>query len=301
MTDEIQELMTNFQKKHGKRVPLLKIYADEDSSDSEAIELQDDTRVGCKMTAGGGSGGGTKSRAKPVAGGSSGGVGSLAGGGVGGSSDGAGGSAGGSTSGSGSGASGSGGGTGGNKRRCEDGDGENDPNKKRKTDPKPKPPMARKEPRKSGPQYLGPGLRYGVTYPPIDRKLPPLYISCPKERTELGFRTLDWMEAQLNKMHQVQLQGHQIKPHRYWAGTAAFRDIHHFRKSTALLICKLPFQRLVREIAQDFKTDLHFQSAAMMCLQEAAEAYLAGLFEDTNLCTIHAKRVTIMPKDFQLA
>jgi len=62
-----------------------------------------------------------------------------------------------------------------------------------------------------------------------------------------------------------------------------------------------PFQRLVREIAQDFKTDLRFQSTAVLALQEASEAYLVGLFEDTNLCAIHAKRVTIMPKDIQLA
>ncbi|KAK2727959.1 hypothetical protein QYM36_008435 [Artemia franciscana] len=60
-------------------------------------------------------------------------------------------------------------------------------------------------------------------------------------------------------------------------------------------------KRLVREIAQDFKTDLRFQSSAVMALQEASEAYLVGLFEDTNLCAIHAKRVTIMPKDIQLA
>ncbi|KAK2706621.1 hypothetical protein QYM36_016597 [Artemia franciscana] len=68
---------------------------------------------------------------------------------------------------------------------------------------------------------------------------------------------------------------------------------------------KSPWQwsevRLVREIAQDFKTDLRFQSSAVMALQEASEAYLVGLFEDTNLCAIHAKRVTIMPKDIQLA
>ncbi|KAF8376472.1 hypothetical protein PRIPAC_82901, partial [Pristionchus pacificus] len=77
--------------------------------------------------------------------------------------------------------------------------------------------------------------------------------------------------------------------------------IRRYQKSTELLIRKLPFQRLVREIAQDFKTDLRFQSSAVMALQEAAEAYLVGLFEDTNLCAIHAKRVTIMPKDIQLA
>ena len=81
----------------------------------------------------------------------------------------------------------------------------------------------------------------------------------------------------------------------------ALREIRRYQKSTELLIRKLPFQRLVREIAQDFKTDLRFQSSAVMALQEASEAYLVGLFEDTNLCAIHAKRVTIMPKDIQLA
>ncbi|XP_033630250.1 histone H3, embryonic-like [Asterias rubens] len=91
------------------------------------------------------------------------------------------------------------------------------------------------------------------------------------------------------------------KPHRYRPGTVALREIRRYQKSTELLIRKLPFQRLVREIAQDFKTELRFQSSAVMALQEASEAYLVGLFEDTNLCAIHAKRVTIMPKDIQLA
>ena len=91
------------------------------------------------------------------------------------------------------------------------------------------------------------------------------------------------------------------KPHRYRPGTVALREIRRYQKSTELLIRKLPFQRLVREIAQDFKTDLRFQSSAVLALQEASEAYLVGLFEDTNLCAIHAKRVTIMPKDIQLA
>ncbi|RAL49313.1 hypothetical protein DM860_012746 [Cuscuta australis] len=91
------------------------------------------------------------------------------------------------------------------------------------------------------------------------------------------------------------------KPHRYRPGTVALREIRKYQKSRELLIRKLPFQRLVREVAQDFKTDLRFQSHAVLALQEAAEAYLVGLFEDTNLCAIHAKRVTIMPKDVQLA
>jgi histone H3 len=67
------------------------------------------------------------------------------------------------------------------------------------------------------------------------------------------------------------------------------------------LIHKAPFQRLVQEVAQEFKSDCHFQSMAVLALQEASEAYLIGLFEDTNLCAIHAKRVTIMPKDMMLA
>lgn len=95
--------------------------------------------------------------------------------------------------------------------------------------------------------------------------------------------------------------GGQKKPHRWRPGTAALKEIRQYQKSTDLLIRKIPFQRLVRQIAQDFKTDLRFQSTAILALQEASEAYLVGLFEDTLLCAIHAKRVTIMPKDMNLA
>lgn len=90
-------------------------------------------------------------------------------------------------------------------------------------------------------------------------------------------------------------------PHRFRPGTVALREIRKYQKSTELLIRKLPFQRLVREIAQDYKCDLRFQSTALLALQEAAEAYMVGLMEDTQLCAIHAKRITIMPKDMQLA
>ena len=90
--------------------------------------------------------------------------------------------------------------------------------------------------------------------------------------------------------------------HRYRPGTVALREIRWYQKSTELLIRKLPFQQLVREIAQDLgKMNMRFQSGAIMALQEASEAYLVGLLEDSNLCAIHAKRVTIMPKDIQLA
>jgi len=96
------------------------------------------------------------------------------------------------------------------------------------------------------------------------------------------------------------------RAHRYRPGTVALREIRRYQKSTELLIRKLPFQRLVREIAGDFHVPgapdgVRFQASALGALQEAAEAYLVGLFEDTNLCAIHAKRVTIMAKDMQLA
>ena len=91
------------------------------------------------------------------------------------------------------------------------------------------------------------------------------------------------------------------KPHRYRPGIVALREIRKYQKSTELLIRKIPFQRLVRDVAQDYKSDLRFQSSALECLQEASESYLIGLFVDTNLCAIHARRVTITPKDMQLA
>ena len=91
------------------------------------------------------------------------------------------------------------------------------------------------------------------------------------------------------------------RPHRYRPGTVILREIRRYLRTNELLIRKLPFNRLVREIVQDFKTDLRFQAQAIGALQEASEAYLVGLFEDTNLCAIHTHRVTIMPKDIQLA
>ena len=84
-------------------------------------------------------------------------------------------------------------------------------------------------------------------------------------------------------------------------GTKALQEIRRYQKSTELLIRKLPFQRLVKQYGQEIKPGLKIQSSAIVALQEASEAMLVGLFEDTNLCSIHAKRVTIMPKDMQLA
>ena len=272
-TDQMREFVTNLQKKHGQQVPMPKIYGDEDTSEDEGLELADGTKVGKKTTGGAGGSGGGKPCKKPAAGGRSSGAGGTSGG------DGP------STSGV--------GGSGGKKRgRDDDGDGD-DPNKRRKTGGGGEPLkqlVTRKEPRKKG-----------TVYPPIDRKLPVLYISRPKERTELGHCVLDWTDEQKRKIHEAWMQGRLVKPHRYRAGTVALKDIRHYQRSTALLIRKLPFQRLVREITQDFKTDLQFQSAAVLCLQEAAEAYLVRLFDDANLCAIHAQQVTIMPKDLFLA
>ena len=93
------------------------------------------------------------------------------------------------------------------------------------------------------------------------------------------------------------------KPYRYRPGTVALREIRRYQKMTELLLRKAPFQKLVREITVDYlkKEHTRYASIAMLALQEASEAYLVGLFEDTNLCAIHAKRVTIMPKDIALA
>ena len=92
------------------------------------------------------------------------------------------------------------------------------------------------------------------------------------------------------------------RPRRYKPGVVALREIRKYQKSTETLIGKAPFQRLVREICCDVvRTDLRFQSTALLALQEAAEAYLVGVAEDANLCAIHSRRVTLFPSDLQLA
>ena len=91
------------------------------------------------------------------------------------------------------------------------------------------------------------------------------------------------------------------KPHRYRPGTVALREIRKYQKSTDLLIQKLPFRRLVRELAANIDSEKRFQESALQALQEAAEHYLVTLLEEANLCAIHAKRVTIQPKDVQLS
>ena len=91
------------------------------------------------------------------------------------------------------------------------------------------------------------------------------------------------------------------KPHRYRPGTVALREIRRYQKSTELLLRKLPFQRLVREIAQTSKDGVRFAASAVLAMQEATEAHMINLFADTCLCAIHGRRVTIKPRDLQLA
>ena len=91
------------------------------------------------------------------------------------------------------------------------------------------------------------------------------------------------------------------KPRRFKAGTVALREIKRYQKSNELLLPRAPFMRLVKVITEETDHQLRFQSQAIQALQEASEAYIVGLFEDTNLCAIHAKRQTVMKKDMELA
>ena len=152
-------------------------------------------------------------------------------------------------------------------------------------------------------QYTSPCLRKAIRYPNIDRKKPVLYLH-PIHKKVAGKEALQnvgYLHRLWERAHEARREGRLVRTGRFRPGIRALHEIRHYQKSSALLIRKLPFQRLLRKIAQDFKSDLHSQAAAILCLQEAAEAYLVRLFEDTNLCTIHAKRVMIMPKDIQLA
>ena len=121
-------------------------------------------------------------------------------------------------------------------------------------------------------------------------------------------------QAQGAAQRQVVAQGGIKRPHRYCPGTVALREIRRYQKGTELLIRKAPFQRLVREIMEELplryilpkfrqyhdNEPLRIQSIALLALQEAAEAFMIRFFEDCNECCIHAKHVTIMPKDMFL-
>ena len=108
------------------------------------------------------------------------------------------------------------------------------------------------------------------------------------------------MEEQVRDCHKARMKGQQVLHRRYRPGMMALKEIQHYQKFTGFFIRKLLFQRLVREIAVKVAQEMRFLSSVLLALQEAAEAYLMGLFEDTNRCAIHARCVTIMPKDIQL-
>ena len=120
-----------------------------------------------------------------------------------------------------------------------------------------------------------------------------------KRRTKQTARKSDGGKAPRKAPRKAPAEGGVQKPHRFRPGPVALREIRRYQNSTDLLIKRLPFQRLVAEVAQDL--NVSFQSHAIMALQEASEAYLVSLFEDTDLCAQHAKRMTIFPKDMQLA
>ena len=176
--------------------------------------------------------------------------------------------------------------------------------------------IARKEPKSAGPKSAGPmpasakpvGGRPPrpivggkAPRPTVGGKAPRKQVVPPKKKSRPGSGSLNYVPT-CRDFREAQEAGDTVTAaNRYRPGRLALQEIRHYQKRTNLLIRKLPFQRLIRELAQKFKVNVRFRSSALMALQEAAEAYLVRIFEDTNLCAIHAKRVTIMPKDIQLA
>ena len=282
--DQMQQFQANYTAKHGTKIPPPKRYMDEDDSEEEGLALDDGTVFGEKApsvtkpkppaktgdTGRGARKGGKKGAGKDAEAGGSGEAGRSGGAG---------------TGGSGGGGNGSGDGgdppkdppkdpSKGKKRKRDDDDDdddpEDDPNKKQKSDP----PVRRgprqkvgksrggktgrggktdgsgKQPRARNLQYTGPCLAYQEMYPPVDDTKPVYYINRTKQPTALGFVPLEWTEAQKRKCHEARLEGRLVRAKKFRPGIAALKEIRHFQKGTALLIRKLPFQRLVREIAQ---------------------------------------------------
>ena len=158
------------------------------------------------------------------------------------------------------------------------------------------------QPRKGELQYQGPCLMAGQKYPAVDRTIAPLRVAKARKFREDGrIQIVDWMKKQILECHEARLKGQQVVNRRFCPRMMALKEIRHYQKFTGFLIRKLPFQRLVREITIEVAQEMRFQSSVLLVLQEAAKAYLMGLFEDTNLCAIHARQVTILPKDIQLA
>ena len=124
----------------------------------------------------------------------------------------------------------------------------------------------------------------------------------PVARKIVGKRVFPTKTVFIRKGNQMFRQDMVVKkPHRFRPGTVALREIRRYQKSTDLLIRKLPFRRLVAGVMAEHITALRIQTSAVMALQTAVEDYMVSLFEDANLCAIHAKRVTVFPRDIQLA
>lgn len=126
------------------------------------------------------------------------------------------------------------------------------------------------------------------------------------DKTELlrsGPRTKslhDWARAR-RKQRMMREKNHKATTRRYRPGTRSLMEIRQCQKSTDCMIPRRPFERVVREIAQDYSSEIRFKGEAIEALQEAAEAYLSELFKHSNMLAIHAGRVSIDPKDIQLA
>ena len=158
------------------------------------------------------------------------------------------------------------------------------------------------QPRLGGLQYQGPCLMVSQRYPPVDRTITTLrVVKAQTFRPDGRIKIVDWKEEQVRDCNNARMKGRQVLHQRYRPRMMALKEIRHYQKFMGFLIRKLPFQRLVREISVKVAQEMWFQSSALLALQEAAEVCLVGLFEDTNLCAIHARHVTIMPKDIQLA
>ena len=171
--------------------------------------------------------------------------------------------------------------------------------------------IARKEPKSAGPMPASvkpvegrpprPSVGGKAPRSTVGGKAPRKQVVPPKKKSRAGSGSLNYVPTHRDFQEAQEAGDTVTTANRYRPGRLALQEIRHYQKCTNLLIRKLPFQRLTRELAQKFKVDVRFRSSTLMALQEAAEAYLVRLFEDTNLCAIHAKRVTIMPKDIQLA
>ena len=124
-------------------------------------------------------------------------------------------------------------------------------------------------------QYTGPCLRKAIRYPNVDRKKPLLYLHPIHKKVpgKEALQNLGYSKRLWERAHEARRTGCLVRTGWFRPGIMALHEIRHYQKSSMLLIRKLPFQRLVREIAQDFKSDLRFQAVAILCLQEAAEAY----------------------------